>query len=175
MKSMRIAAGLFVFGITTPAFADVPNFTATCPDGTKVTSNQKGEVRINDQDAKLNALSSSAWQAHASNITIDIGRDGAQVFVSVNPSGDVCEVTSSHAAGNADRSIGGVPLTDQQACLNAVSRKTNNKVVAVLDATSSEANNSVTIGVGPDKSKWQCLVKGGEVADVMSMTDEGGL
>jgi len=172
MKSMRFAAGLFVFAIATPTFAAVPKFTATCPNGTEVSSNQKGEVRINDQKAKVKALSSSAWQAHTSDITVDIGRDGAEVFVSVAPSGDLCKVTSSHAAGNADGSIGGVPVTDQKACRKAVSRKTNNKVVTVLDAISSEANNSVTIGVGSDKAKWQCLVKGGRVANVMSLTAE---
>jgi hypothetical protein len=29
--------------------------------------------------------------------------------------------------------------------------------------------------VGRDRAKWQCLVKNGRVADVMSLTDEGGL
>ena len=71
--------------------------------------------------------------------------------------------------------MGGVPLSDQKACLTAVSRKTNNNTVKVLDANSSEANNTVIVGVGPDKAKWQCLVKNGKVADVMSKTDEGGL
>jgi hypothetical protein len=175
MKSMRFAAGLFVFTIATPTFAAVPKFTATCPNGTEVTANHKGEVRINDQKAKVKTLSSSSWQAHTNGITVDIGRDGAQVFVGTISPVDVCKVTSSHAAGNADGSIGGVPLTDQKACLKAVSRETNNKVVTVLDAISSEANNSVTIGVGPDKAKWQCLVKGGSVANVMSLTNEGGL
>ncbi len=175
MKSMRFAAGLFVFAGATSAFADAPEFTATCPNGMQVTANPKGEVHINDHKAEVKTLSSSAWQAHASGITVDIGRDGAQVFVSTTPAGDVCEVTSSHAAANADGSIGGVPLTDQKACLKAVAHKTNNKVVAVLDAIRSEANNSVTIGVGPEKAKWQCLVKGGSVADVMSLTDEGSL
>ena len=108
-------------------------------------------------------------------MTTDIGRDGAQVFVSEAPKGDLCQVTSSSAAANSDGSVGGVPKSDQKACLKAVKHKTNNKVVSVLDASSSEANNSVTIGVGKDKAKWQCLVKNGKVAEVMSLTDEGGL
>ncbi len=51
MKSMRFAAGLFVFASATSAFADVPQFTAACPNGTQVTANPKGEVHINDHKA----------------------------------------------------------------------------------------------------------------------------
>jgi hypothetical protein len=71
--------------------------------------------------------------------------------------------------------VASVPQKDQQACLAAVSNKTNNGVVAVLDASSSEANNTVIIGVGEQKARWQCLVKNGRVAEVMSLSDEGGL
>jgi hypothetical protein len=39
----------------------------------------------------------------------------------------------------------------------------------------SEANNSVIVGVGPDAAPWQCLISGGVVAGVMSMTNEGSL
>jgi len=175
MKKVQFSAGLVVFAIASQAFAGLPEFTAACPNGTKVNANPKGQVHINDIKAEVKALSGSAWKAQANGISVDIGRDGAQVFVSTSPAGDVCEVASSNAAGNADGSIGGVPLTDQKACLKAVSSKTNNKVVSVLTAISSQANNSVTIGVGADKAKWQCLVKDGKVAEVMSMTDEGAL
>lgn len=33
----------------------------------------------------------------------------------------------------------------------------------------------VTVGAGPDKARWQCLVKNGKVAEVISLTDEGAL
>jgi hypothetical protein len=61
---------------------------------------------------------------------------------------------------------------DKTACLLAVKRKTNNPKVVVLSVETSEANNSVTIGVGPDRAPWRCLVKRGIIADVMSLTDE---
>lgn len=64
---------------------------------------------------------------------------------------------------------------DKTACLLAVKRKTNNPKVGVLSVETSEANNTVTIGVGPDRAPWRCLVKRGIVADVMSLTDEGKL
>jgi hypothetical protein len=47
--------------------------------------------------------------------------------------------------------------------------------VVVLGVETSDANNTVTIGVGPDRAPWRCLVKHGIVADVMSLTVEGKL
>mgnify|MGYP001547400289 FL=1 len=70
---------------------------------------------------------------------------------------------------------GGMPTKDEQACLQAVSIKTNNGDVTVLRTETSEANNLVVVGVGPNKAPWRCLVSGGVVAEVMSMTDEGAL
>jgi hypothetical protein len=176
MKRTVLAAGALTIAFTAPVLAaQPPKFAATCPSGSEVTSNGKGEVLIDGGKAALKAMSGTAWQAHLGAMKIDIGRDGAQVFVSESPKGDICQVTSSSAAGNADGSVGGVSKADQDACLKAVSRTTNNNTVTVLEASSSEANNMVIVGVGEDKAKWQCLVKDGTVADTMSLTDEGAL
>jgi hypothetical protein len=83
--------------------------------------------------------------------------------------------------GAADKSSssaaksGGTPSKDEQACLQAVSIKTNNGDVVVLSTETSEANNLVVVGVGPQRAPWRCLVSKGVVAEVMSMTDEGAL
>jgi hypothetical protein len=69
----------------------------------------------------------------------------------------------------------GMPSKDEQACLQAVSIKTNNGDVTVLSMETSEANNVVIVGVGPNKAPWRCLVSGGVVAEVSSQTDEGRL
>jgi uncharacterized lipoprotein len=69
----------------------------------------------------------------------------------------------------------GTPSKDEQACLQAVSTQTNNGEVVTLSVEPSEANTIVMVGVGPNKAPWKCLSKGGVVAEVMSMTDEGGL
>lgn len=176
MRRTLIAAGAMTIALTAPALAaNPPQFSAMCPGGSEVTSDGKGHVLIDGGKAALKKMSGTAWQAHLGAMTIDIGRDGAQVFVSEAPKGDLCEVTSSKAAPNTDGSVGGVSKADQKACLKAVSRTTNNDTVTVLDAISSEANNMVTVGVGPDKAKWQCLVKNGKVENVMSLTDEGAL
>ncbi|MBG0796124.1 hypothetical protein IYX23_00135 [Methylocystis sp. L43] len=78
-------------------------------------------------------------------------------------------------AGAATKPADGGLRGDKTACLLAVKRKTNNPKVVVLSVETSEANNTVTIGVGPDRAPWRCLVKRGIVADVMSLTDEGKL
>ncbi len=66
------------------------------------------------------------------------------------------------------------PASDEAVCLTAVANQTNNSVT-VLESVTSEANNMVTIGVGPDQARWQCLVNGGTVVQVMSLTNEGAL
>jgi len=64
--------------------------------------------------------------------------------------------------------------SDESVCLTAVGNQTGNSVV-VLESMTSEANNQVIIGVGPDRARWQCLVNGGTVVQVMSLTNEGAL
>jgi hypothetical protein len=68
---------------------------------------------------------------------------------------------------------GDTPSKDEQACLQAVSIMTNNGEVMVLSTETSEANNVVIIGVGPNHAPWRCLVSKGVVAEVSSQTDEG--
>lgn len=68
-----------------------------------------------------------------------------------------------------------VPLSDVDACEAAVMRETGNPQVRTIRTMFSEANNAVIVGVGPEAAPWQCLISGGVVAGVMSMTDEGSL
>jgi hypothetical protein len=69
-----------------------------------------------------------------------------------------------------------VPQVSRDACLREVSRTTNNSNVTIIEMIYSEANSQVTVGVGPDRAKWRCLVSNsGVVAQVMSLTDEGAL
>lgn len=174
MKTLPFIAPLTALALlavfAAPALADPPKFTATCPDGITVKSNGKGKVKINGEKSAVKKLTSSSWQASLGSTKIDIGQDGGKVFVS-SQGVNVCEVT----AGSSGESVSSVPEADQQACLKAVAKTTNNARVTVLDASSAEANNTVIVGVGKDKAKWQCLVKNGHVAEVMSLTDEGAL
>lgn len=79
-------------------------------------------------------------------------------------------IEETSIAGGSD-----VPLSDVDACEAAVMRETGNPQVRTLSTMFSEANNAVIVGVGPDAAPWQCLISGGVVAGVMSMTDEGAL
>ena len=73
-----------------------------------------------------------------------------------------------------DPQASGASAADTSACLTAVAEQTGNSV-SVLRSEVSEANTLVMVGVGPQQAPWRCLVSGGQVADVMSMTDEGAL
>lgn len=81
----------------------------------------------------------------------------------------------SGSTGASSSAPAGMPSKNEQACLQAVSIETNNGDVTLLRTETSEANDAVYIGVGPNRAEWRCLVKRGVVAEVMSMTDEGAL
>ncbi|MFN4205421.1 MAG: hypothetical protein ACK4HG_03430 [Agrobacterium albertimagni] len=69
-----------------------------------------------------------------------------------------------------------VPPAARSACLAAVSNATNNGDVQIIEMLFSEANSQVTVGVGPTRAPWRCLVSNsGAVVNVMSMTNEGSL
>lgn len=69
-----------------------------------------------------------------------------------------------------------VPQVARDACLREVRRTTNNPDLAILEMIYSEANSQLRIGVGADRAPWQCTVSNrGEVASVMSLSDEGAL
>jgi len=83
--------------------------------------------------------------------------------------------TGAAAPATAPTPSAAVPRSDGTACLRAVAKTTRNKNVVQLGGETSEANNTVIVGVGPQRAKWRCLVKNGKVGDVMSLTDEGKL
>lgn len=70
---------------------------------------------------------------------------------------------------------GSKPGFDVDACEAAVMRETGSAQVRILRTEFPEANNAFIVGVGPNAAPWQCLISGGIVAGVMSMTDEGSL
>lgn len=65
-----------------------------------------------------------------------------------------------------------VPKPDRKACKASVKEKTKNDTIKVLSWEFSQANNTVIVGVGPNKAKWKCLVKDGKVVDVTSLANE---
>lgn len=70
----------------------------------------------------------------------------------------------------------GAPSKQEQACLAAVSRESNNGEVTVLNSEFSQANTLVMIGVGSQRAPWRCLVSNsGVVQEVMFAGSEGRL
>jgi hypothetical protein len=74
------------------------------------------------------------------------------------------------APANAD-----VSSRDRKACFRAVAKQTHNHVFALPGTEAGEADETVYVGVGIQKAKWQCLIKRGIVVEVSSMVDEGAL
>lgn len=70
----------------------------------------------------------------------------------------------------------GTPTLAEQGCLRDVSRTTNNGDVVLLSSSFSQAGTEVIVGVGPQRARWRCIgYEDGATADIMSLTDEGGL
>jgi hypothetical protein len=157
-----------------PAEAKMPAFTGSCPTNITVKSDGLGTVRLNGKKAKVTKSNENYYEARRNGVTISIAMDASGLIVSYTAKGGangICTVTAkSGDAGGSD-----VPSKDEQACLQAVSQKTNNGDVVTLSTNTSEANNTVMVGVGPQRAPWKCLVKNGKVAGVSSATDEGAL
>lgn len=176
MKRIIIASALALAALSLPAHAAAPKFTGSCPTGISVKSNGKGTVKINGTKAKVKTINSNAWDASANGVTINIAQDAGGLMLSYTGKGGangICQVTSAAAAGASSEPAAGTPSRDEQACLAATSRETNNGDVMLLGTETSEANNTVYIGVGTQRAKWKCLVKNGNVAEVELMGTDG--
>ncbi len=173
MKRTILAAGVMLAAMSLPALASPPKFTGTCPMGITVKSNGSGTVKINGKKASVKTINSNAWDAKGNGVTINIAQDASGLMLAYTGKGGangICEVTSASTGGAASSApAAGTPSEDEQACLAATSRETNNGDVMLLSTETSEANNTVYIGVGPQRARWKCLVKNGKVAEVESM------
>lgn len=173
MNRIVIAAALSLIAMSAPAYAAAPHLNATCPSGITVKINKGGTVRINGEKVQVKEVNANFWEATHNGVTISIAKTGNELTVSYtgkDGANGICQVTAEDTSEKS-----GKPSKDEKACLEAVTAKTNNKKVKVLETKTSEANNTVIIGVGEERAKWQCLVKDGKVSDVMSLTNEGAL
>jgi hypothetical protein len=181
--ALALASGALATG---PALAKLPYFAAKCPTGISVETSRGGAAYINGKKASVRAMNANFSEIRGSGVTISVSRDAGGLLVSYNAKGranGMCEVTEQEQAEAAPAAgapmsttaAADVPSADKRACLRAVKAKTRNSRVVVIDTNSSEANNTVTVGVGSQRAPWRCLVKRGVVADVMSQTDEGAL
>ena len=78
----------------------------------------------------------------------------------------------SETAGDSSPPLRTGSSADERTCLNAVARETGN-TVTVISSDFSQAGTVVTIGVGPQRAPWRCLITRGVVQEVTSLTNEG--
>jgi hypothetical protein len=86
-----------------------------------------------------------------------------------------CSETASNTSTAPAAALRTGSQADEGACELAVTQQTKNSDVVTLSSEFSQANTEVIVGVGPQRAKWRCLVSGGKVAEVMSLTNEGAL
>ena len=184
--SMLAVSMVFTFALATPAFAKVPYFAAKCPTDITVETDRAGRAYLNGKRATVRTQNANYSEIVGGGITISVARDARSLIVSYtgpHKANGICQVVEQETVESAPEASkpkatnasDGVPKGDKEACLKAVKRKTQNSKVTVIDAVSSEANNTVTVGVGTTPAPWRCLVKRGKVADIMSQTNEGRL
>lgn len=184
--SPRLLPVLAIALTATPSLAKVPYFAAKCPTDIMVETDRSGRAYINAKKATVRSKNANYSEIVGGGVTVSVARDNGSLIVSYTGPGranGMCTITEQKAVESAApatkkpvTNVGAdVPKRDQKACLRAAKKQTHNPKVTVLNAVSSEANNTVTVGVGADKAPWRCLVKNGKVADVMSQTDEGAL
>lgn len=132
-------------------------------------------------EANLAILSNEFSEANTL-VMIGVGANRAPWRCLVSNDAQVQEImfTGDDSAG-APAPAGGMGGSDVSgaavdAYLSAVSGETGNGDVAILGTEFSEANSLVTVGVGPDRAAWRCLVSNdAQVLEVMSQSDEGAL
>lgn len=156
--------------------AKAPAFTATCPTGITASSDGNGRAMVNGKRPRVKAVG-NAWEIKGSGVTISVGGDPLSAdYTGPHRAHGVCEISAqSSAPAPAQQPSSRMPSPNEQACLQAVTKQSNNGDVVLLGSETSEANDTVYVGVGQNRAKWKCLVKRGRVSEVSSMTNEGGL
>jgi hypothetical protein len=183
IKSLTLAAALL---LPASALAKVPYFAAKCPGDISVETDRAGRAYLSGKRATVRSKNADYSEIVGGGTTVSVARDAGGLVVTYTGkrgANGVCQVVEQErvesappaAAPAPTAGFDDVPAKDKAACLRAVKRVTKNPKAVVLEALSSEANNTVKVGVGAKRAPWRCLVKRGKVADVMSLTDEGAL
>ncbi len=181
-----VASAVFVAAFPAgSALAKVPYFAAKCPTDISVETDRSGRAYLNGKRATVRSKNANYSEIVGGGVTISVARDPGGLIVSYTGprrANGVCEVVEQEKVESAAPETAApaglqepLPAKDRQACLRAVKKTTRNSKMVILETKASEANNTVIVGVGPDKAPWRCLVKRGVVAEVMSQTNEGGL
>lgn len=93
-KARFILASLAVALLATRAMAEVPFFSAACPDF-DVTSNGKGKVKIDKKKGAVEARGAAAWELRVGTSIVEISQAGGRITVTTK-GGKACQVTSGN-------------------------------------------------------------------------------
>ena len=192
-KGLAFAATMTIGMAVAPALAKIPYFAAKCPTDISVETDRAGRAYLSGKRATVHTLNANAYEIRGGGVAIDVTKDASGLtatYTGKHGANGVCQIVEQEtvsgpessapaattpAAAAPDGAYNDVPKRDQKACVSAVKRKTHNRQAVVLGGVTSEANNTVKVGVGPDKAPWKCLVKRGRVVEVMSLVDEGAM
>lgn len=102
MKSSSLlpSVALLAMALAPAAHAEIPGFTAQCPQGVMVTWDLAGNVRVNGAAAEVRMFNPNYYEASAGGITFSISADadGSNLLVSYQPPGSAggyCTITSA--------------------------------------------------------------------------------
>lgn len=105
MKSPTLMASFAALAMSfaTTANAEMPVFSAQCPQGLAVSADPAGNVRVNGTMASVRMLNSTYYEASAGGITFSISteQDGSGLYVMYEPPGNpggVCTILSAGMA-----------------------------------------------------------------------------
>lgn len=166
--------------VASAAEARIPVFSGSCP-GVDVQTSAKGRATINGRSASIKTINANAWDVRCSGYTVSLSRDAASaslnaVYTGPHGANGICQVAERAAqAGSISTSSARMAAKNAKTCLLAVRRQTNNRDVVILESESSQAKDTIILGVGPQRAKWKCVAKENGAADVQSLTDEGAL
>ncbi len=181
--ALGFGAGLAGCNASAPPSSSAPPPAKTAPSVADLVDarGSSGEMELSNRGyspARTQGLTTYWWHSAGACVRV-VTAQGRYKTVQSTASTDCGKSASAAPAAAAAAAptstvSRATPTKDEQACLQAVTTKTNNPDVVLLTGTEfSQANTAVYVGVGPQHAKWRCLVSNGQVADVMSMTDEG--
>ncbi len=186
MRKSLLAMALLLAAVSAAgtAFAKIPYFAAKCPTDISVETDRAGRAYLSGKRATVHTLNANAFEIRGGGVFIDVTKDASGLtatYTGPHGANGVCQIVeqdtvSSPASEPAPAVVyDDAPKRDKNACIRAVKRKTHNPKAVVLQAVSSQANNTVKVEVGADKAPWKCLVNRGHVVEVMSLTNEGAM
>ena len=107
MKKLAFLVVAAVFGTATPALAEMPIFSAQCPQGNYIDADRNGTVHVNGAVASVREFNPNYYEATLGRVTYTISQnpDGSDLQIGYNPRGSAggyCTIRSSAQRPSGD-------------------------------------------------------------------------